>query len=119
MSRVTKWQGNSRSFDFAMAHPDLMRLMTWFGLEQMSNIAARSAAFDAKVAAVEAAQAGARVDATFPPSFLLTAILALATAWTTAGPFASLDPEAAGQPARLRENIAKVVGRLVDPAVRK
>src|SRR5580698_5133060 len=25
----------ARTFDFAMANPDLMRLMAWFGLEQM------------------------------------------------------------------------------------
>jgi hypothetical protein len=49
----------------------------------------------------------------FPPAFLLTAILALATAWTTANPFRpSLDPEALNRPAELRRNIVEAVRRL-------
>jgi hypothetical protein len=47
---------------------------------------------DAKIASAEAQNAG-QVGTKFPPGFLLTTMLALATAWTTAKPFGpSLDP---------------------------
>jgi AcrR family transcriptional regulator len=47
----------ARVFDFAMAHPDLMRLMTWFGLEQkVDSPAERGTALGAKVAALMKAQ---------------------------------------------------------------
>jgi hypothetical protein len=39
-------------FDFAMVHPDLMRLTAWFGLEQKADSPAeRVAALDVKIAA--------------------------------------------------------------------
>jgi hypothetical protein len=47
----------------------------------------------------------------FSPGFLLTAIMALATAWTAASPFGpTLDPEAAKSPASLRKSIVGAVG---------
>ena len=106
----------ARIFDFVMAHPDLMRLMAWFGLEQgaIASPEERGAALDVKVAALAEAQAKGAVGGTFPPSFLLVAIMALATAWTAANPFGpSLDPEARGDPAALRRHIAAAVRLLV------
>src|SRR5882762_7101092 len=42
-----------RVFDFAMAHPDLMRLMAWFGLEQKTESPAKRGAIrDEKIAAL-------------------------------------------------------------------
>ena len=47
---------------------------------------------------------------------IFSAILALATAWTTANPFGpSLDPEALKHPDKLRSNIAEAVRRLSAP----
>jgi AcrR family transcriptional regulator len=104
-----------RVFDFAMAHPDLMRLMAWSALErppgqQPERIAAR----DAKIAAM--AQAGHSRPAGLPPAFLVTAIMALATAWTPASPFGlALDPDAAADQAALRVNVIAAIQRLATP----
>jgi len=105
-----------RVFDFAMANPDLMRLMAWSNLEQQNAPAARAAAHAAKVAELATAQENGTLSATFPPAVLLTAVMTLATAWTAANPFGpSLDPAAAKDPGRLRETIADVV-RLISRA---
>jgi AcrR family transcriptional regulator len=104
-----------RVFDFAMAHPDLMRLMAWFGLEQADSPAERRTALDVKVAALLKAQKAGQVGTAFPPGFLLTAIMALATAWTAPNPFGpSLDPNAHKHLATLRRNIAEAVRLLSD-----
>ena len=101
----------ARVFDFAMAHPDLMRLMVWFGLEQQAASAAqRGTTRDAKIAALAAAQNAGQVGAVFPAGFLLTVIMTLATAWTATNPFGPLlDPDAQKRPAALRRNIAEAV----------
>jgi hypothetical protein len=55
------------------------------------------------------------VGTAFPPTFLVTAIMALATAWTAANAFGpSLDPEAHKHPAVLRQNIMKAVRLLAE-----
>jgi hypothetical protein len=81
-------------------------------LEQKAESPAeRRAALDAKVAALMKAQDAGQVGTAFSPGFLLTAITALATAWTAANPFGpSLDPDATKRPAALRESIADAVG---------
>jgi hypothetical protein len=62
------------------------------------------------------AQDADRVGTAFAPGFLVTAIMALATAWTAASPFGqSLDPDAATRPVALRESIAEAV-RLISSA---
>ncbi|HWL85020.1 MAG TPA: TetR family transcriptional regulator [Polyangiaceae bacterium] len=101
----------ARVFDFAMAHPDLMRLMAWFALEQKADSPPeRGAVMDAKVAALMKVQKAGQMGTTFPPRFLLTAIMTLATAWTAANPFGpSLDPDAHKRPAALRRSIAEAV----------
>ncbi len=83
-----------RLFDFAMANPDLYRLITWFALEQKTNSSVdRGAARKTKLTALAKAQKSGDVRTDFSPGFLLTAILALATAWTTANPYGpSIDP---------------------------
>jgi Tetracyclin repressor-like, C-terminal domain len=63
-----------------------------------------------KVAALMTAQDAGRVGRAFPPGFLLTAIMALATAWTAPNPYGpSLDPNAHKHLATLRRNIAEAV----------
>jgi AcrR family transcriptional regulator len=106
----------ARVFDFAMAHSDLMRLLAWSNLEQdASNPAGRAAAHAAKVAELTTAQGTGRPGTLLPPSFLLTAIMTLATAWTAVNPFGlPVDPDAAKHPARLRENITDAVRLLAN-----
>lgn len=107
----------TRVFDFAMAHPDLMRLMAWANLEHDAhNPAERAAAHAAKVAELNTAQDAGQLRTVLPPSFLLTAIMTLATAWTAANPSGlPVDPDAARHPAELRENIAEAVRILANP----
>lgn len=103
-----------RVFDFAMAHPDLMRLMAWSALERPpESQAERIASRDAKTAALT--RAGHPGPGGLPPAFLLTAIMTLATAWTPVSPFGlTLDPDAATDPAALRADVVTAVGRLAD-----
>lgn len=109
-----------RMFDFAMAHPDLMRLLAWVGLEQkVDNPSERRTVRDEKVAALMKAQKAGQVGTAFPPGFLLIAIMSLATAWTAANPFGpTLDPDATKRPAALRRSIAEAV-RLLSEAKRE
>jgi AcrR family transcriptional regulator len=106
----------ARVFDFAMAQPDLMRLMAWFGLEQQAaSPAERGASRDAKVAALVKAQSAGQVGAVFSPGFLLTAVMTLATAWTVANPFGPLlDPDAHKRPAALRRHIIEAIRLLAE-----
>ncbi|HEY4201763.1 MAG TPA: TetR family transcriptional regulator [Devosiaceae bacterium] len=105
-----------RIFDFAMQHPDLMRLMAWFSLEQRTSIAARQASMTEKVTALIAAQEKGQVGMAFPPGFLVTAIMTLATAWTAANPFGlALDPQATEAPATLRRLVVEAIRRLAAP----
>jgi AcrR family transcriptional regulator len=103
-----------RAFDFAMAHPDLMRLMAWFSLEQSAMAPAeRAVSLQAKVAAVGRLQDEGRLGTAFPPAFLLTTIMTLATAWAAAAPYGlSFDPHAANRPEALRRHIVEAVRRL-------
>lgn len=96
-------------FDFAMAHPDLMRLMAWFGLEKNTlGRAHRGPSLEGKITALMKARKAGQVGTGFSPRFLLTAITALATAWTATNPLASwLDPDAHNRPAALRAHIAQ------------
>jgi AcrR family transcriptional regulator len=106
----------ARLFDFAMAHPDLYRLMTWFALEQKANSPVKQgAARSAKIAALLKAQKAGQVGTAFSPGFLLTAILALATAWTAANPYGPyIDPDAPKKPATLRRSIVEAVRLLTE-----
>jgi len=106
----------ARLFDFAMAHPELYRLITWFALEQKANSPAEHGATrKAKLAALMKAQKAGQVGTAFSPGFLLTAILALATAWTAANPYGPfIDPDAPKKPAALRRSIAKAVRLLTE-----
>ena len=104
----------ARVFDFMMAHPDLMRLMAWSALEQPgASLSERRTARDTKVASIKAAQEAGQVGTTFPPGFLLTVILSLASTWTAANPF---DPDAQKLPA-LRRNIAEAIRLLTESKI--
>jgi AcrR family transcriptional regulator len=98
-------------FDWAMANPDLMRLMAWSALEQKAKVKAeRVATLQAKVRALTEAQNAGQVGKAFPPDFLLTAVMSLATAWSVAGLFGSSDnPKAAERPAAHRNSLIEAV----------
>jgi AcrR family transcriptional regulator len=104
----------ARVFDFAMANPQMMRLMAWLSLEgKPDRLPERTRIRNERISHLRNAQKNGRVNATFPPGFLFAATLALATAWSAASPFgASLDPESTRRPGVLRSKIAEAIGLL-------
>jgi len=101
----------ARVFDFAMANPEMMRLMAWLALEgKPDSLPERARIRNERIAHLREAQKSGLIDDRFPPGFLFAATLALATTWSAASPFGpSLDPESTKRPAALRRNIAKAV----------
>ena len=55
-----------RVFDYARAHPEAMRLMAWYELEQNANPSERHPSIEDKLAALRSAQAANRIGAGFP-----------------------------------------------------
>jgi AcrR family transcriptional regulator len=105
----------AKVFDFAMANPDLMRLLAWSALEQKAKDPERATALHGKVYALIEAQKAAQAGSAFPPDFLLIAVMSLATAWSAASPFGpSLNPTAAERPAALRKSIMEAVRLLAN-----
>jgi len=98
-------------FDWALANPDLMRLLAWSALEEKAEgKAERLAGFEAKFAALSEMQKAGHVGTVFPPDFLLIAVMSLATAWSVASPFApSLGPKASERQAALRSSVVEAV----------
>jgi len=77
-----------RVFDLAHSHPGLMRLLAWSSLEMPSDaVPARGKSRHAKLSKIRKAQASGQLSHKYPPDFLLTAVLALATAWSGVAPF--------------------------------
>jgi AcrR family transcriptional regulator len=99
-----------RVFDMAMAKPDLMRLMAWQSLEDRADAAAeRSTERAAKAAALRRAQKIGQLGTALPADFLMTAVIALATAWSAGNPVGLPDVEANMRPAKVRRNIAEAI----------
>jgi AcrR family transcriptional regulator len=100
-----------RAFDYAMAHPKFMRLIAWFGLEQsVANPPERTVNWEAMVSALKEAQQAGQVVSTFDPRFMLTATIALVSAYTAVNPFgASLNQQAIEHPEELRREISEAV----------
>lgn len=98
-------------FDFAMTNPKLMRLLMWSNLEYKTvSRLEPSVSHDQKVKEICEAQRLGRVGAAFSPTFLLTTIMTLATAWAETQTFGSAhDPEATKNLDALRDSIAKAV----------
>jgi AcrR family transcriptional regulator len=102
----------ARVFEFAMARPDVMRLMAWSALEQRPADVdeSRRQLFGGKVVELTEAQRAGRLGTTLDPDFLLTAIMSLATAWSAVSPFGpSLNQDLASDPVRLRRNLTALV----------
>ena len=104
-------------FDFALSRPELMRLMAWSGLERRALVPPEQVAGTAgKLAGIAAAQAAGRVQAADPPAFILSVIVAVATAWAAGNPYAAvIDPTSADQPAVFREAVRRAVARICGP----
>jgi len=104
-------------FDFAMDHPHLMRLVMWNGLEQRRDWPLDgTSSLATQVAKIQSAQAEGRVANRYPPDFLLTLIITLASAWTAANPFGmSITPDAAEQRSSLRTALSNAVSQLSRP----
>lgn len=100
-----------RVFDYAMANPELFRLMAWYGLEQDTvNLTEHTLEQQKKIKVLMNAQSSGMVGMTFTPGFLLTAIMVLATAWAPANPFGpSFDPDALKTPKVTRDAIFKAI----------
>ena len=107
-----------RLFDFTMDHPALMRLLTWFGLEQRGAWPVEpGTSLQSKLDAMAAARERGSVQSRFPPAFLLTCILTLSSAWTETSPFAlSIDPGALAKRTELRESVVAAVRLLAEQA---
>lgn len=103
-----------RAFDFMMVHPELMRLMAWFALEQKAdNPLARAKVHIEKVTALTKAQREGHVGTKLSPGFLLTVIMTIATAWAGTNPFGLLDSESVRDQSALRNEIVRVVRLIV------
>lgn len=104
-----------RVFDYALANPDGYRLLAWATLERMSALPpARESEHDRKLPIIQALQASGAIDSDAPPALILMAVMALATAWSSAFPFgATSNPGADLSPDTIRDSIGDMVARIV------
>ncbi|NYI07346.1 TetR family transcriptional regulator [Allostreptomyces psammosilenae] len=93
----------ARMFDFALAHPEVVRLSSWYALERRQHGPSPTevAAYRVKLDAIAAGQRSGTPGARFTPSALLSFVFALAGAWTVANPLGV--PVDASDPERLAE----------------
>ncbi len=72
-----------RTFDYYAAHPELARLLLWEGLAggPAADEAKRTAHYQAKVAAVAAAQRDGLLDGDIDPAHLVFVLIALSAWW--------------------------------------
>jgi len=106
-----------RLFDFAMSHPELMRLMAWFGLEKsIESPSERRDAIAGKLASIEEAQRQGRVRDDIPARTLMTLIMNIATGWSAANPFGQSAASADGDRATMRQQVERAVALLTSPS---
>lgn len=99
-------------FDFAMAHPRLMRLIAWRGLEASGPEGEGSLASH-KVELIAQAQDQGTVSSSFSPEFILSTISTLCTAWVPSNWYGvQLDPSGTGA-AKHRDEIVRLVGMMI------
>lgn len=106
-----------RVFDFAMAQPELMRLLAWANLEEAEESSLRSTSVEGKLADLN--QVYPESAGLFSPGFILVTVVSLATAWSATNPFGRVyTPGATQQPDQLRAQIRAAVEVLTaSPAV--
>ncbi|MFD3475837.1 MULTISPECIES: TetR family transcriptional regulator [unclassified Streptomyces] len=106
-------------FDNLVAHPDLMRLLSWKLLERPGATDQEAATYTAKTTAVAAAQEQGRVEPELGPEDLVAFVLALTQAWfsLTGGmsPTSGSDPWSTRRLARHRDAVVDAVRRITTP----
>ncbi|MET7978079.1 TetR/AcrR family transcriptional regulator [Streptomyces mirabilis] len=106
-------------FDNLVAHPDLMRLLSWKLLERPGATDQEAATYTAKTTAVAAAQEQGRVEPELGPEDLVAFVLALTQAWfsLTGGmsPTSGSDPWSTRRLARHRDAVVDAVRQITTP----
>ncbi|MGW8797779.1 TetR family transcriptional regulator [Streptomyces sp. NPDC055775] len=106
-------------FDNLVAHPDLMRLLSWKLLERPGATDQEAATYTAKTTAVASAQEQGRVEPELGPEDLVAFVLALTQAWfsLTGGmsPTSGSDPWSTRRLARHRDAVVDAVRRITTP----
>lgn len=110
-----------RVFDYHLAHPHLLRLMSWESLQDEQPMVAegvRVAHYGDKVAAVAAAQDAGAVQSEIPATHLFATVMAMTTWWFTSRPTVHLIMSTTPDDtiARRRAALVQMVNRLVDPS---
>ena len=97
-----------------MAHPDLMRLVAWSTLEPSVSVAdGRAASHDAKIDALARRPPDGGREREFSPAFLVTTVMAVATAWSPSLPFGvAMHPDRPLPLAELRDQVVRATRRL-------
>jgi AcrR family transcriptional regulator len=96
-------------FDFAVAHPELLRMARWHALErpgELARLEQTTGSTQRKLTALAEAQAAGKVDATLPPTELLAVVLSISE---------TIDDLAPTAIAVRRNTIAAAVRRLATP----
>ena len=107
-----------RLFDYAVAHPEIFRLVTWAGLERPMSVAEFEAdSYGAKLTSIAASQQDGELDATLAPADLLALVMGLAAAWFSASEavrrFDSDDPWSHARLAQFRDAATEATKRLL------
>jgi len=104
-----------RTFDFAMANPDMLRLLAWSTLNEQTRYPPdRLATHATNVDRIALAQADGAVTDDFPAEFILTAVLSLTTCWAPAMPFGlSIQPNPTVSTAQIRESVVRAVAAML------
>jgi len=105
-----------RIFDFACLNPKLMRLMAWFSLEQkVDSPPERLHMFELKTSLLQSAQEAGQLRRSFPPAFLITSIMAIATSCTAVTTGESSNEFYFGNAQLFRKSVATAVRLLSQP----
>jgi AcrR family transcriptional regulator len=109
-----------RLFDYAVAHPEVYRLVAWAGLERPNAVAKFEAdSYGAKLAAITDAQREGRLDASLAPADLLAMVMGLAASWFSASEavrrFDSKNPWSPTRLAQFRNAAVEAASRIVNP----
>jgi AcrR family transcriptional regulator len=108
-----------RLFDYAVAHPEVYRLVAWAGLERPDAIAEFEAqSYGDKLAAISEAQDEGRLDQALAPADLLALVMGLAASWFSASEAIrrsdSKHPWSSERLAQFRDAATEATRRIVD-----
>jgi AcrR family transcriptional regulator len=109
-----------RLFDYALAHPEIYRLVTWAALERPAAVAAfERKSYGAKLEAIATAQHEGNLDATFAPADLLAITMSIAAAWFSASEairrFDTKNPMSRRRLGQFRAAAIEAAGRILEP----